>query len=77
MLPEVRVLAQTGDIEVLYEALLSGHVDLMLAHAEWSVDLNRVEVTELYEEFSSVVAAPGHVLARRKRVGWAELANQR
>ncbi|MNT43356.1 LysR substrate binding domain protein [compost metagenome] len=49
----------------------------MLAHAEWTVDLNRVEVTPLYEEFSSIVAAPRHRLALKRAPTWAEAANER
>lgn len=77
MLPEVRVQVQTREIEELQAALNDGRIDLALAHAEWTVDLNRVEVTPLYEEHSSIVAAPGHRLARRRRTRWAELAAER
>lgn len=77
MLPHVRPMVQTLEIEDLHGALQDGRIDLMLAHAEWTVDLNRVEVTPLYEEFSSIVAAPRHRLALKRAPTWAEAANER
>lgn len=77
LLPDLRVQMHTQDAAELYAALLEGRIDLMLAHAEITVDLNQVEVTPLYEEFSSIVAATGHRLARRRRIGWADLAAER
>lgn len=76
-LPDVRLRVRTMEIDDLYEALLGGHIDVMLAHAEIAVDLNRVEVLALYEEHSCIVAAPDHPLARRRRPSWRELAAAR
>ncbi|HMN80396.1 MAG TPA: LysR family transcriptional regulator [Burkholderiaceae bacterium] len=76
-LPDVRLQVQTLELDELYAALLAGRLDVMLAHAELAVDLNRVEVMVLYEEHSTIVAAPDHRLARRRRIGWPELANER
>ena len=74
--PHVLVMTQMLALDPLYEQLLDGRIDLMLAHAELSVDINLVEVFPLYEEFSSVLAGPEHPLHRKKRPGWQELADQ-
>lgn len=74
--PHVLVMTQMLALEPLYEQLLDGRIDLMLAHAELSVDIQLVEVMPLYEEFSSVLAGPGHPLLRKKRLTWEDLANQ-
>lgn len=74
--PHVLVMTQMLALEPLYEQLLDGRIDLMLAHAELSVDLHLVEVFPLYEESSSVLAGPGHPLLRKKRLAWEDLANQ-
>jgi len=76
MLPDVHFMTQTNDTPGLYGDLLDGRVDLMLCHAELTVDLNLVEVTAFYEEFSAVVAAPDHRLAHRRRPSWADIANE-
>jgi DNA-binding transcriptional LysR family regulator len=74
--PETRIKVSTGAIGALYSQLLSGTIDLMAAHAELTVDLNRVVVSSLYVEHTAVVANPGHRLARRKSLGWQAIANQ-
>lgn len=73
--PHVLVMTQMLALEPIYEHLLDGRIDLMLAHAELSMDLNLVEVVPLYEETSCVLAGPQHPLHRRKRPGWEDLAN--
>lgn len=75
-LPDVRFHIITEDVQELSEALDNGQIDLMLSHAELAVDLKRVEVVEFYEEHSAVVVAPRHRLARRRRLKWADLANE-
>ena len=77
MLPELMPIVHLQSLETLHQSLLEGRIDLMLSHAEFRIDLNRVEVRALYEESSVVLAAPGHRLAkRRKRVSWEELAQE-
>ena len=76
IVPDVLFVVQVLPLAPLYDALLSGRVDLMLSHAELNVDLNRVEVDELYEEHSRVLVARDHPLARRRKVRLPELANQ-
>ncbi len=74
MLPDVLLITQMHPLEVLYEQLLDGRIDLMLAHAELRVDLNLVEVTPLYEEHSAILAGSGHRLHKKKKLQWADLA---
>ncbi|MFT3778242.1 MAG: LysR family transcriptional regulator [Ottowia sp.] len=76
VLPGALLRIRMLDQVALYEQLLDGGIDLMLAHAEIRVDLNRVEVRPLYEEHNAVLCGPQHRLARRRRVGWAELARE-
>ena len=76
LLPQVFIHVQMHPLDVLHEQLREGRLDVMLAHAELRVDLNTVEVVPLYEEHSTILARTGHPLRRRKRLGWAELAQQ-
>lgn len=75
-LTHVQLKVLTGNIGHLYGQLLTGAVDLMISHAELSVDLNQVIVSPIYEEFTSIVVRPGHKLARRKTLAWEDIANQ-
>lgn len=72
--PDVLFVVQSYSLAGLYDALLSGRIDLMLSHAELNVDLNAVDVRKLYVEKSRILVQPGHALARRKRVSQDELA---
>lgn len=76
MLPGVLLSTQMQPLEVLYEQLLDGRIDLMLAHAELRVDLNLVEVTTLYEEHSTILAGSDHRLHKKKKPSWADLAQE-
>ena len=76
ILPEVLLITQMQSLEVLYEQLLDGRLDLMLAHAELRVDLNLVEVTPLYEEHSTILAGAGHRLHKKKKLTWTDLAQE-
>ena len=76
LLPEVLLSTQMQPLEVLYEQLLDGRLDLMLAHAEFRVDLNLVEVTPLYEEHSTILAGVGHRLHKKKKLSWVDLAQE-
>lgn len=75
-IPGTRVKVCAGNIQYLYGQLLSGSIDLMLSHAELPVDLNRVEVTAIYDEFTSVVCGATHVLAQTGAATWEEIASQ-
>ncbi|MDM0085377.1 LysR substrate-binding domain-containing protein [Variovorax sp. J31P179] len=74
MLPDVAITVHTFRIGELYEALLGGRVDLMLAPAELTVDLKLVDVEEVYFETTVVLAAADHPLAGAGEVSEAELA---
>ena len=76
MLPDVLLITQMHPLQVLYEQLLDGRIDLMLAHAELRVDLNLVEVTPLYEEHSTILAGSAHRLHKKKKPNWADLAHE-
>lgn len=76
ILPDVLLTTQMQPLEVLYEQLLDGRIDLMLAHAELRVDLNLVEVTPLYEEHSTILAGAGHRLHKKKKLTWPDLAKE-
>lgn len=74
--PNARFVITSGPLDALYTELLAGRIDVMLSHAEISVDLNLVEVVQIYEDWSCIVAAPGHRLAKRKRLSWEDVANE-
>jgi len=77
MMPNLRLKlteAMGGD---LYADLLSGSIDVMLSHAEIPVDLSKVEVLALYDEFPQTLCGAGHRLAGREKVTWKELAQER
>lgn len=75
-IPGTRIKVRTSTIQTLYGHLLSGSIDLMLSHAELPVDLQRVEVTAIYDEFTSVVCGNTHVLAHNESATWEEIAAQ-
>lgn len=76
MLPGALLRIRMLDQNALYEQLLGGGIDCMLAHAEIRMDLNRVHVRPLYDEHNAVLCGPQHRLARRRKVGWVELAQE-
>jgi LysR family transcriptional regulator, pca operon transcriptional activator len=74
IVPGVQFSVEVLKLDALYDALRSGRVDVMLSHAEFNLDLNTVEVKELYQERSRIVVRRDHPLARRKKVSWEALA---
>lgn len=74
MLPTVQFSVEIMRVQPLHEALLGGSVDVMLSHAEFSLDISTIDVHELYEEHSLVVVSRSHPLARRRSVKLQELA---
>lgn len=75
-MPHVRVRISTGNIGYLYGQLLAGDIDLMASHAEFSVDLDRVQVVPLYEEFTSIVCGTQHPLRQGAPPTWELIASQ-
>ena len=51
-------------------------IDLMMSHAELGVDLSRVQVLPLYEEYTSVVCSHGHLLCGSQHLNWDQIASQ-
>jgi len=75
-LPHVFIHVQMHPLDMLHQQLSEGRLDVMLAHAELRVNLNLVEVVPLYEEHTAILARTSHPLLRKKRVSWAQLAQQ-
>lgn len=75
-LGEVRIRISSGNIGYLYGQLLAGDIDLMMSHAELGVDLSRVQVLPLYEEYTSVVCSHGHPLCGSRHPSWDQIASQ-
>lgn len=74
LMPAVAVRVRVAPPQTLYEQLLDGTIDAMLAHVEFAIDLKQVEVVPLYEERNVVLAGVGASLARKRRATWQELA---
>lgn len=76
--PELTIRLRSNFADGLIPDLLRGRCDLIITHfdirqfgsAELAVDV-------LYQERISVLSARGHPLARRKRLEWKDLANER
>lgn len=75
ILPKVQFSVEVLRARPLYEQLLGGSIDVMLSHVELKIDLNQVDVQELYEEDCQVLVARNHPLARRRSVSLQELAS--
>ncbi len=75
MLPDMQVSFRTQDAPRLARALLTADIDLMLSHAEFDIDLDRVSVEAIYPERTVIALARNHTLARRKRVSSTDLAS--
>ena len=58
----------------LRDALMNGQIDLMLSHAEFQIDLNAVEVHELYQERIVIIVRHDHPLVRRRKLAFEEFA---
>ena len=64
--PRLQVTVQEGTHERLLEALLEGHLDLMLGRALPSASLDSVAVEVLYREEFRIVCGAANALARRR-----------
>lgn len=75
ILPRVQFSIEVMRARPLYEMLLGGGIDVMLTHVELKIDLNLVDVQELYEEDCQVLVSRDHPLARRRSVTQQDLAS--
>ncbi len=75
MLPKVDFSIDILRYQPLYESLMAGGIDVMLSHVEFMVDINAVDVREIYDEGFMVLVSRQHPLARRRSVTQAELAS--
>lgn len=74
MSPGVRFSVEVRKVDELRDALMNGQIDLMLSHAEFQIDLNAVEVHELYQERILVMVRQDHPLVRRRKLAFEEFA---
>ena len=76
--PEIRLEIRSAREAQLVEWLENGTVDLsLLWDYEWRrLDPAELELTERFEDPTVLVVAADHALARRRRVGIAELADE-
>ena len=72
--PAVAVSVQTLGLSAMYEALLGGRLDVVLAPVELTLDLALVRAEMIYVESTHTLAAAKHPLAGRAEVTDAELA---
>lgn len=75
VLPQVAFSVELMRVQELYEALVSGRIDLMLSHPEIELNLTTVDVTELYTEHTEILVSLDHPLTKRKKITEKDLAN--
>lgn len=73
--PNASIVVETNGSSALYEGLVGGRFDLILSHAESSVDLGSVEVKELYVDHCKIVLSKSHPLADGRILSHQDLAN--
>lgn len=74
IVPGIRYAVEVLKVDALREALMNGQIEVMLSHAEFNLDLNAVEVHELYQERIQILVRHDHPLARRRKLALHELA---
>ncbi|MBS0294129.1 MAG: LysR family transcriptional regulator [Proteobacteria bacterium] len=70
------VLIEEGDLAHLLPKLRLGELDLFLGRLEPAYAAPDLQTEPLYEDPMAAVVRPGHPLARRRTVKWADLAEQ-
>lgn len=75
LIPDVTFTIHTAETGKLYSELNDGTIDIMLSHAEFTADLSRTDIHELYQERSCIVCDPSHPLALKSSVSQRELAS--
>jgi DNA-binding transcriptional LysR family regulator len=72
--PQATVLVEEGDLTRLLPKLRLGELDLFVGRLEPGYAAPDLVAEPLYNEAMVAVVARGHALARKARVGWADLA---
>ncbi|WP_432695008.1 LysR family transcriptional regulator [Marinobacterium sp. YM272] len=67
-MPGVKIDIQTEEANPLSQCLADGTIDIMLSHAEFSADMDALEIHELYQEESSIICDPNHPLTKKAKV---------
>lgn len=70
------VLIEEGDLTRLLPRLRVGELDLVVGRLEPGYASPDLHTEALYDEAMCVVARPGHALAARAKVSWADLVEQ-
>lgn len=72
--PRTTVSVEEGDLSRLLPRLRVGELDFIIGRLEPGYAAPDLETEALYAEPMRVVVAPGHPAARRRRLRWADLA---
>lgn len=73
-----RLHVHEGAASSLARMLAVGQLDLMISHlAAGGLVATPLEIQELYQDTTCLVVAPSHPLARRKRLAWEDVRQQR
>ncbi len=73
---QTTVLVEEGDLTRLLPRLRLGELDLLVARLEPGYAAPDLQTEAFYDEPMCIVCDPQHALARRRKVGWADLARQ-
>lgn len=73
---QTTVLVEEGDLIRLLPRLRLGELDLLVARLEPGYAAPDLETEALYEESMCIVTRPQHALAQRRKLSWADLAEQ-
>lgn len=74
--PRTTVSIEEGDLSRLLPRLRTGELDVIVGRLEPGYAAPDLETEALYAEPMRVIVAPGHPLAARRSLGWADLALQ-
>lgn len=73
---QTTVLVEEGDLTRLLPKLRLGELDLFVGRLEPGYAAPDLETEALYEDSMVAVVRPGHPLARKRQVHWADIAAQ-
>jgi|GEM_PF-3772110 len=74
--PQMRITVRRGLVTDLYGLLLAEEIGLLVAHAEFRVDLKNVTVIPIYDEYSEIVCGAEHPLVQSTEPRWQDIAQQ-